>query len=125
MYINRKGYLQIHVAVNIKIKEIIAFAVTDEKVHDSKMLKKLVNHVLDNHNKKKIKSVLADGAHDTNMNFRYLEVKKIIPSIKIRSNSIVSPKNNRLRNKESIVTDQEPIEMEKEKKVWTEMCMIG
>ena len=33
---NRKGYLQIHVAVNIKIKEIIAFAVTGEKVHDSR-----------------------------------------------------------------------------------------
>ena len=42
---NRKGYLKIHVAVNIKTKEILALKVTDEKVHDSKMLKKLVNHV--------------------------------------------------------------------------------
>ena len=45
---NRKGYLKIHVAVNIKTKEILALEVTDEKVHDGRMLKKLVNHVLDN-----------------------------------------------------------------------------
>ena len=36
--------------------------ITDEKVHDGRILKKLVNHVLDNRDKKKIKSVLADGA---------------------------------------------------------------
>ena len=44
----RKGYLKIHVAVNIKTKEILALEVTDEKLHDSKILKKLVNHVLKN-----------------------------------------------------------------------------
>jgi hypothetical protein len=44
---NRKGYLKIHVAVNIKTKEIIALEVTDEKVHDGRMFKKLVNQVLD------------------------------------------------------------------------------
>jgi flagellar motor component MotA len=59
---NRKGYLKIHVAVDIKTKEVLALEVTDEKAHDSKMLKKLVNNVLDNQDKKKIKSVLADGA---------------------------------------------------------------
>jgi hypothetical protein len=61
------------------------------------MLKKLVNHVLDNHNKKNIKSVLADGSHDTNRNFRYLKDKKIILSIKIRINSIVSPKKQQVK----------------------------
>ncbi len=29
----KKGYLKIHVAVNIKTKEILALEVTDEKVH--------------------------------------------------------------------------------------------
>jgi len=33
--------------VDIKTKEILALEVTDEKVHDGKMLKKLVNSVLD------------------------------------------------------------------------------
>ena len=99
---NRKGYLKIHVAVDIKTKKIIALEVTDEKVHDGKMLKKLVNHVLDSRepNTVKIKSVLADGAYDSNPNFVYLEDKKINPGIKVRRNCIVSPKNNRLRNNE-------------------------
>lgn len=99
---NRKGYLKIHVAVDIKTKKIIALEVTDEKVYDGKMLKKLVNHVLDSREPKtvKIKSVLADGAYDSNPNFVYLEDKKINPGIKVRRNSIVSPKNNRLRNNE-------------------------
>ena len=96
----KKGYLKIHVAVDIKTKQILALEVTDEKVHDGKMLKNLVNNVLDNHDKKKIKSVLADGAYDSNNNFRYLEKKEIVPGIKVRKNSVISPKNNRLRNKE-------------------------
>ncbi|CAN5677576.1 IS5-like element IS903B family transposase [soil metagenome] len=99
---NRKGYLKIHVAVNIKTKEILVLEVSDEKVHDGKVLKKLVSNVSDSRepNTVKIKSVLADGAHDTNTNFQYLEQKGITPGIKVRKNSIVSPKNNRSRNKE-------------------------
>lgn len=109
---NRKGYLKIHVAVNIKTKEILALEVTDEKVHDGRVLKKLVNHVLDSSTTTTtrgsnkiiitIKSALGDGAYDSNANFRYLQEKGITPGIKIRKNSIVSPKNNRLRNKEVI-----------------------
>ena len=91
-----------------------------KRLHDSKMLKKLVNHVLDNPDKRKIKSVLADGAHDTNRNFRYLEDKKIIPGIKIRRNSIVSPSNNRLRNKESRLQTKDLLKWKKKKKVRTE-----
>ena len=50
----KKGYLKIHVAVNIRTKEVLALEVTDEKVHDSKMMKKLVENVLKiNPNKKK------------------------------------------------------------------------
>lgn len=42
----KKGYLKIHIAVDIKIKEILALEITDEKVHDGRVLKKLVNSVL-------------------------------------------------------------------------------
>ena len=63
--IEKEGYLKIHVAVNIKTKEILALEVTDEKVHDGKLLKKLVNRVLKNipdgkNTVKKLKLVLAD-----------------------------------------------------------------
>ncbi len=44
----KKGYLNIHVAVNIKTKEILALEVTDEKVHDSKVMKNLAEGVLNN-----------------------------------------------------------------------------
>jgi hypothetical protein len=43
---NKKGYLKIHIAVNIKTKEILALEVTDEKVHDGKVMSKLIEHVL-------------------------------------------------------------------------------
>jgi hypothetical protein len=52
----------------------------------------LINHVLDNQDKKKIKSVLTDGAYDSNTNFKYLQEKKITPAIKVRRNSIDYPK---------------------------------
>ena len=64
------------------------------------MLKKLVNHVLDNPDIM-IDSVLAiDGAHDTNTNFQFLEQKEITLGIKVRKNPIISNRNNSLRNKE-------------------------
>jgi hypothetical protein len=110
---NKKGYLKIHVAVDIKTKEILALEVTDEKVHDGRMLKKLVNHVLktipDGKKNKKIESVLADGAHDTNRNFRYLEQKGITPGIKVRKNSIISARNNWLRNREVMLQTKDDL----------------
>jgi hypothetical protein len=98
----------------------MALEVTDEKVHDGKILKKLVNHVMDNSsqpNTAKIKSVLADvGAYDSNNNFSYLEEKKILPGIKVRKNSVVSTKNNRLRNKESRLQTKDLLKWKKKRK---------
>lgn len=118
---NRKGYLKIHIAVNIKTKEILALKVTDEKVHDSKMLETLVDQVsnISSEEKKKIikiKSVSADGSYDTNNNFRYLEVERIRPGIKVRKNSIVSSKNNKLRNKEVMMQTKDLLKWKKKRK---------
>jgi Transposase DDE domain len=94
---NKKGYLKIHVAVNINTKEILALEVTDEKVHDSKVVKSLVEGMLNNNHNIKIKSFLRDGAYDSNENFKYLkEEKRIQPIIKVKRNSIVSSKNNKI-----------------------------
>ncbi len=88
---NKKGYyLKIHVAVNIKTKEILALDVTDEKVHDGKVMKNLVEQVLNNNHNIKIKSFLGDGAYDSNENFKYLQNKRIQPIIKVKRNSIIS-----------------------------------
>lgn len=96
----KRGYLKIHVAVNTKTREILALDVTDEKVHDGKVMRKLVKHILDNGSEKRvrIRSVLSDGAYDSNENFRFLNDKGIEPVIRVRKNSIVSSKSNRMRN---------------------------
>ncbi len=85
----RKGFIKIHVAVNIKTKKIVSMIVTKEDVHDGKLLKELVNDVSKNYD---IKKVLADGGYDSKDNFRYLDELKITPIIKVRKNSSV--KNN-------------------------------
>jgi len=47
----RKGYLQIHVAVDIKSKKILSMEVTDEHIHDGKMLPTLVDDLLNHMNR--------------------------------------------------------------------------
>ena len=98
----KKGYLKTHVAVNVKTREILALEVTDEKVHDGKVMRRLVKHVLDNHDGESvgIKSALSDGACDSNENFRFLNDKGIEPAIKARKNSVTFFKSNRMRNRE-------------------------
>jgi len=86
----RKGFIKIHVAVNIKTKKIISMGVTKENVHDGKMLKKLVEDIVSKNNS--VKKVLADGAYDSKDNFKYLDELKITPVIKVRKNSSI--KNN-------------------------------
>jgi hypothetical protein len=89
-----------YVAVNIKTKEIIALEVIDGKVHDGKVIKQMIEQVLNNNHNIKIKSFLGDGAYDSNENFKYLKEKRIRPIIKVKRNSIISTKNNKIRNRE-------------------------
>jgi IS5 family transposase len=91
----RRGYLKIHVAVDIKKKRILSLEVTSEEVHDGKMLKKLIDNASENNN---VKGALADGMYDSNKNFRYLSKNHIKPGIKTRSNSKVRPTNCQTRN---------------------------
>ena len=57
-HIRKKGYLKIHVAVDIRKKRILSLEVTSEEVHDDdKMLKKLVDNASENNH---VKGILAD-----------------------------------------------------------------
>ena len=93
----RKGYLKIHVAVNVKTKKILSMKVTDEHVHDGKVLPRLVEditkskHVI-------VGKVFADGAYDSNAVFRDLADSGIMPCIKVRRNAQVKKINHILRN---------------------------
>jgi hypothetical protein len=80
----RKGYIKIHVAVDIKKKKIVSLEVTTEEVHDGMMLKKLIENAAENND---VKRVIADGAYDNNENFRYLSDNDIEAAIKVRKNS--------------------------------------
>ncbi len=59
----KKGYLKIHVAVDIQTKKILSMEVTDEHVHDSKILRDLVDEVL-KINGDLVCQLLADGVYD-------------------------------------------------------------
>lgn len=95
---NKKGYLKIHIAVDIKSKKILSMEVTDEHKHDSKMLPKLVEDILSTNGSSIIDKLLADGAYDSNDIFRYISEKGIVPCIKVRKNSRVRKTGNFFRN---------------------------
>ncbi len=63
----RKGFIKIHVDVNVRTKKMVSMSITKEDVHDGKMLKELVPDISKNGN---IQKVLADGAYDSKYNFR-------------------------------------------------------
>ena len=68
--------------VNIKTKEIIALEVTDEKVHDGKVIKQMIEQILNNNHNIKIKSFLGDGAYYSNESFKYFKRKGFGPLTK-------------------------------------------
>jgi hypothetical protein len=86
--VRTKGYLKIHIAVNLKTKEILSMKVTDEHVHDSKELSGLIENIIkSNNNMIPIGKLFADGAYDGNEIFRTLGDNGILPCIKVRKNA--------------------------------------
>ena len=85
-----KGFLKIHVGVNIKTQEITAIEVTREDVGDNTMFKPLLIQTVENTGKK-IKRALADGGYDTYENFEMLAEVGIDPVIRIDDNAITDP----------------------------------
>lgn len=81
---SKKGYLKIHVAVDVETKQILAIEVTDERTGDIKRFKPLVEQSSENAN---VKRVLADAAYDSRENFDFLEGKGIEAGIRPRRNS--------------------------------------
>ena len=80
----RRGFLKIHLAVDIKTKQIVAMEVTDEGTGDGRMLKPLVERA---QRHCRVVKALADGAYDSRENFEFLAEKGIEAAIKVRKNS--------------------------------------
>ncbi len=87
--VRTKGYLKIHIAVDVKTKKILSIKVTDEHAHDSKMLPELVDEIIDSYNITTIGKLFADGAYEGNEIFRNLGDNGIMPCIKVRKNAKV------------------------------------
>jgi len=80
----RRGFLKIHLAVDVKTKQIVAMEVTDERAGDGGMLKPLVEQA---ERRCRVVKVIADGAYDSRSNFALLEERGIEPAIRVRKNS--------------------------------------
>jgi len=94
----RKGYLKIHIAVDVKSKKIISMKVTDEHIHDSKMLPKIVDAIAKSKHVT-VDKIIADGAsYDSNAVFKCLADSGILPCIKVRKNTKLKKTNHFLRN---------------------------
>jgi hypothetical protein len=82
----RKGYLKIHIAEDVKSKEIIS-RITDERVNESKMLPESFYNIVKSN--KTIGKLFGVGPYEGNDNFRYLADNDIHPCIKVRMNARV------------------------------------
>jgi hypothetical protein len=63
----RKGWIKVHLAIDPKSFNIVSLSITDEKVHDSKEFKKVMDPVV-----KKTKVVYADKGYDSKEIYNYL-----------------------------------------------------
>jgi IS5 family transposase len=94
----KRGYLKIHVAVDIKRKRILSLQVTSEQVHDGKVLPELIRDIAIKQNKE-IDTAIMDGSYDSNKNFQFLSFRGVKPAIKVRKNARIRKDNHYLRNK--------------------------
>ncbi len=90
----KRGWIKLHIAVDVKTKKIISLEVTDESVGDSREFKPLVD---DASQKGKITKVYADSAYDSMANFNLLNSLNAEAAIKPRKNSSRRSKGSYLR----------------------------
>lgn len=82
-----RGWIKVHVAVDVKTKRLLAMEMTDERSGDGKMLRSLIEKAERNVGKGRIKEAKADGAYDSKENFEYLDGKGMKAVIRLRKNS--------------------------------------
>lgn len=81
-----RGWIKVHIVVDIKTKKLLALYVTDERTGDGQLLPSLVEQA-QRHTAGPVKQVLGDGAYDSKTNFTYLHGHNIEAVIKTRKSS--------------------------------------
>lgn len=82
----KRGFIKVHLAVDVKTGKILSMRVTKEETHDGRMLIPLVEEASSRAN---VTGVIGDGAYDSKETFRYLDRNGMEPVIKVRKNSSV------------------------------------
>ncbi len=108
--VRKKGYLKIHIAVDVKSKKILSMKVTDEHVHDGKALPGLVENIIKSDSVTAIGKLLGDGAYDGNEIFRCLADNGIMPCIKVRKNSRVRLKKGHILRNLSVLAQRNDLQ---------------
>jgi hypothetical protein len=94
----RREYLKLHIADDIKSNHIVSFIVTKGTDHDNnKKFVPTIKEILKHHN---ITKVYADKAFDSTNNFNLLDKLLIEPVISIRKNASIRTKKCRSRNEQ-------------------------
>lgn len=78
----RRGWIKVHLVVDVETRKPAAFEITDEKTGDHEMVEPLLEDL-------KIEDVLMDGAYDKKSFFAYLKKKGISKlGVKTRKNAV-------------------------------------
>ena len=87
--VERRGWIKVHIAVDVETRKPVAFEITDERVMDHEMAKPLLERV-------NLEDALMDGAYDKEEVFKFLKEKGVsLPGIKIRKNAVVKAGSER------------------------------
>ncbi|MEM3064785.1 MAG: IS5 family transposase, partial [Candidatus Nitrosotenuis sp.] len=86
---HRKGFLKIHVGVDVSTKQILAIKITDEHSHDSRHIKHLLR---ESARFGAVSKVLGDGAYDSREIFSHVEGMGAVPAIRVRKKSVPNAK---------------------------------
>lgn len=94
-----RGWIKVHIGVDVKSKKLLAIDITDESVSDNRRFKTVLEQAEMNANNSNITRVLADGAYDTRDDFNLLEEKQIEAGIKTRKNANTKGRGSLYRGK--------------------------
>jgi len=124
-----KGWLKIHVAIDVKEKRLIGLSITDERVGDNSEFNNLLSQIL---KAGKPYKLLADSAYDSRDNFNILANLGIEPGIKPRKVEIMPEewvslkrKKPRVKAKGSIIRKKHVIEYTLDPEKWKEKVNYG
>jgi transposase len=87
--VEHRGWIKVHIAVDVETRKPVAFEITDERITDQKMVGPLLKDV-------KLKDALMDAAYDKENVYKILKDKGVSrPGINLRKDAVIKPKSAR------------------------------